>query len=108
MAIKYQVLKDKLKTDQLTPQELEWIRNAEEFIDRELISKFGENGYHQVSIDRTIVTFHYSPIDKKPLDTNSPRRSVMTKFLVKRYSDAGWDLNWEEELECNYVIFKGK
>jgi hypothetical protein len=106
MAVKYKDIKDKLETDPLTPQELEWIQQAEDFIDDEIRSKFGKV-YYEVFIDKSIVRFDWSPADKKQIDTMAPRRTVMQKELEKRYSQAGWSLSWGD-YDNNYVIFKGK
>jgi len=106
MAIKYQDLKNKLETDPLTPQELEWIQQAEDFIDGEILANFGKV-YYEVQIDKTIARFNWSPIDKNQIDTTAPRREVMRKELEKRYSRAGWSLIWGD-FDDNYVIFKGK
>jgi hypothetical protein len=106
MAINYQDLKDNLETSPLTKQELEWIQQAEDFIDEEIRSKFGKN-YYEVLIDKSIVRFDWSPVSKKHIDTMSPRRVVMQKELEKRYSEAGWSLSWGD-FDYPYVIFKGK
>lgn len=106
MAIKYQDLKDKLEKDPLTPQELEWIQQAEDFIDKDILKDFGKT-YYEVLIDKSIVRFDWSPVTKKSIDTMSPRRSVMQKELEKRYLEAGWSLSWGE-YDYPYVIFKGK
>ena len=107
MAINYQDLRDNLETSPLTKQELDWIQQAEDFIDEEIRSKFGKNVYYEVFIDKTIIRFDWSPASKKQIDTMSPRRTVMQKELEKRYSEAGWSLFWGD-FDDNYVIFKGK
>jgi hypothetical protein len=106
MAIKYKDIKNKLESDPLTQQELEWIKQAEAWIDEEIQTKFGRV-YYEVGIDKTIVRFDWSPVTKKPIETMSPRRTVMMRELVKRYNQAGWSLNWGD-LDDHYVIFKGK
>ncbi len=106
MAIKYQNIKNKLDTDPLTKQDLEWIQQAEDYIDEEIRTKFGKF-YYEVGIDKTIVRFDWSPVTKKQIDTMPPRREVMQKELEKRYSEAGWSLSWGD-FDYPYVIFKGK
>jgi hypothetical protein len=106
MAIKYKDIKNKLETDPLTEQELSWIKQAEDYIDDEILTKFGKV-YYEVGIDKAIVSFNWSPATKKPIDTMSPRRGVMQRELERRYVQAGWSLNWGD-MDDHYVIFKGK
>lgn len=106
MAIKYQDIKNKLETDPLTEKELEWIQQAEDHIDAEIQAKFGKV-YYEVRIDKTIVRFDWSPATMKSIDTMAPRRAVMMRELERRYSQAGWSLNWGD-VDDHYVTFKGK
>lgn len=106
MAIKYKDIKNNLETDPLTEQELQWIQQAEDYIDQEIQTKFGKV-YYEVSIDKAIVRFDWSPVTKKHIDTMAPRRGVMQKELERRYSQAGWVLKWED-VDNPYVTFKGK
>jgi hypothetical protein len=106
MAIKYKDIRNKLETDPLTDQELSWIKQAEDYIDDEILTKFGKY-YYEVGIDKAIVNFNWSPATKKPIDTMSPRRAIMQRVLEKKYVNAGWALNWGD-IDDHYVIFKGK
>ena len=106
MAIKYQDLKEKLETDPLTKQELEWIQEAEDFIDEEIRSKFGKI-YYEVSIGKAIVQFNWSPVSRKIIDTMAPRRGVMQNELIRRYTEAGWSILWGD-IDDDYAVFKGK
>jgi len=106
MAIKYQDLKEKLETDPLTKQELEWIQEAEDFIDEEIRSKFGKI-YYEVSIGKPVIGFKWSPVTRKPIDTMAPRRVVMQDELIKRYTEAGWSIFWGD-IDDDYAVFKGK
>ena len=107
MAINYKDLKNKLETDPLTEEELQWIQDAEDFIDASIMEHFG-NPYYDVSIDEAVVKFNWSPKDKKEIKVRSARRGVMYKELENRYRKAGWTIAWSNDIDCNYATFRGK
>jgi hypothetical protein len=107
MAIKYKDIVSKLENDPLTSDELLLIQEAEDFIDGEIKEKFG-NHYYEISFDGGIIGFNYSPKRKKHIDLKTPRKNLMQKELLKRYSDAGWKVEFSYDIDNNFVTFKGK
>lgn len=107
MAIKYKELKEKLEKEPLTNEELSLIQSTEDWIDEEIKKAFGRT-YYEASIDKSIMTFHWNPATKKHIDAKEPRRHAMRKELEKRYVAAGWKLQWPDDVDDNYVTFKGK
>jgi hypothetical protein len=107
MAVNYKDIVSKLENDPLTSNELLLIQEAEEHIDSVIKEKFGIR-YYETQIDECIVRFDYSPKNKKHIDIKQPRRNVMQRELIKRYSDAGWEVKFDTDTDSSYVTFKGK
>lgn len=109
MAINYRDLVKKLETDPLANEELVLIKEAEEFIDSEILKKFGDTPYREVYIDRVVINFDYSMKTKKHISgVKYPRKNLMTKELIKRYNDMGWVFEFNDDIETDYVKLKGK
>jgi hypothetical protein len=109
MAISYKDLVKKLETDPLSREELDLIKEAEEFIDSEILKKFGDNHFRDVYIDLPIIHFEYSMKAKKHISgIKYPRKGLMAKELLKRYSDMGWAFEYSDDIDNPYVRFKGK
>lgn len=115
MAIKYQDIKEKLKTDPLTESELVLIRQAEEHIDSEIVKQFdGSYSYGEVRINLGTAQFEWSPVTKTSLtNLKQSRKHLMFLELEKRYKEAGWDTKVKIDTEggmntCDYWILKGK
>ena len=111
MAIRYQDIVKRLQTDPLSNEELVLVQEAEDFIDSEILKKFGDTPYKEVYIDLPVVNFDYSMKTKKPISgIKHPRKELMRKELLKRYNDMGWSFEFIDfrELDSNYVKLKGK
>lgn len=115
MAIKYKDIKHKLETDPLIETELVLIRQAEEHIDKEILSQFGNSSsYGEIKIDLCIAQFKYSPVTKTTLSgLKEPRRALMFQELEKRYKEAGWQTRVKIDTDggmnsADYWILKGK
>jgi hypothetical protein len=67
-------LKNKLETDPLTEEEMQWIQEPEDFIDASIMEHFG-NPYYDVSIDQAVVKFNWSPKDKKEIKKSESSNS---------------------------------
>ena len=108
MAVNYKDMLKELESYPLNEEELLLIDEAEEHIDNVIKEKFGVK-YYEVDIDECIVEFSYSPKRKKFIDViKQPRKNLMQKELIKRYSNAGWKVEFNDDIDANYVIFKGK
>ena len=107
MAIKYKDIVEKLESYPLTEDELRLIEQTEEYIDNEILTKFGVR-YYEIGIDRCIVNFEFSPKTKKPIDIKQPRKNLLSKELRERYVKAGWKLEYPDDIDDSYVRFKGK
>jgi hypothetical protein len=107
MAIKYKELKEKLENDPLTNEELNLIGSIELWIDEEIRRTFGKT-YYEAWIDKSIVTFNWNPNTKKHIDVREPRRHVMRKELERRYTEAGWKIEWPDDMDNSHVKFKGQ
>ena len=110
MAVTRKKIKEKFiesKKAPLIKEELQYISEAEEYIDIELEKNFDNNqGTH---IDLKIVDFSYSPIKKKPIDdVKSYRKVLMTRELKRRYKTAGWKITYHLDdgymSGCDYMI----
>jgi hypothetical protein len=115
MAIQYQQIRNKLKTDPLTEEELKLISEAEEYIDSEIEKQFGKGYYFEVNISLNIVNFNYSKKRKTTLDLNQLRKNLMRDELDKRYKKAGWSITikFDDGLDGpmsgdDYWVLKGK
>lgn len=107
MAVKYKEIVSMLENDPLTSDELYLIQEAEEHIDNEIKEKFGKR-YYEIGIDVCIVKFDYSPKNKKHIDfIKQPRKNLMQKELIRRYNEAGWKVEFSDDIDPNYVTFKG-
>lgn len=96
MAVTRKQIKDKFreaKEAPFTKEELQYISEAEKYIDTELEKNFdSSSGTH---IDLTIARFSYSMIRKKTIDDVKPyRKEVMAKELKRRYNAAGWKVTY--------------
>ena len=90
MALNFKELNDKLNDDPLTPEELQYIKNAEEYIDGEIVKQF--RCTYGISIDLSIPDFESCPKMKKSLNLKSVRRKKMRQELDLRYNKAGWNI----------------
>lgn len=107
MAIRYKDIVDKLESYPLSEDELILVEQAEEYIDNEILTKFGAR-YYEIGIDVCILNFDYSPKTKKPIDIKQPRKNLLSKELMKRYVSAGWVVTYPSDIDDVYVTFKGK
>lgn len=107
MAIKYIDLKNKLDNDPLTELELTTVQAVEDWIDDEIRKTFGKT-YYEAWIDKSIVTFNWNPAIKKHIDVKEPRRHAMRKELERRYTEAGWKIEWPDDIDNTHVKFKGQ
>jgi hypothetical protein len=107
MAINFKSLDDKFRNEPLKKDELQVIKEVEDYIDRELTSKYiGE----PIKINLSIVKFQRT-LDLKFGRNIPPYRSgLMYDELIDRYYNAGWYT--EEELNDDgpndYWVLKGK
>lgn len=96
MAVTRKQIEDKFreaKEAPFTKEELQYISEAEQYIDAELEKNFDTNyGTH---IGLAITTFNYSPARKKSIDdVKSYRKQAMTHELERRYKAAGWKISY--------------
>lgn len=66
MAIRYHDIVKRLETEPLNEEEIKLVKEAEEHIDNEILTKFGVR-YYEVGIDNCIIRFDYSPKTKKTI-----------------------------------------
>ena len=96
MAITRKTIRDKFKKAKEAPftkEELEYISEAENYIDKELEKQF-DNPYG-TNIDLTIARFSYSPTRNKAIeDVKSYRKDAMARELEYRYKAAGWRISY--------------
>lgn len=113
MAINYKEHYDKIMLTDLSPLELKYIAEAEEYIDSEIIKQFGRPNM-EVRVLLSYVHFRYSPNTHKGIfDLYGPRKSIMTNELKRRFEDAGWVITVDISdgggmNDCDYWILKGK
>jgi hypothetical protein len=105
MAIRYQDIVRRLESEPLNEEELGYVKDAEEHIDKEILTKFGIR-YYEVAIDNCIVQFDYSPKTKKSIDLKQPRKNLMSRELKQRYTDLGWKFEYPDD--SDYTILRGK
>ena len=118
MAVKYKELKKKIEEIPLNERELEVIKLIEAYIDSKLIEKF-DNG--PVSFGENLLRFKYNPANPHQVswevfkDIKDTRKEIMTKELIERYDDAGWNIEYEygeddgpNRPAMDYWVFKGK
>jgi hypothetical protein len=92
MAIKYNEIKEKLKTDPLTQEELNIIAKIEKYIDQTIVRVFDND---VVRIDLTIASFKFMPGEDRTLNLKDTRRILMINELNQRYEEAGWKIKKE-------------
>jgi hypothetical protein len=118
MAIDFKQKFAKLKAkdvEALSQEELGYIKQVEDYIDAQIEAKLSTDNI-EVWIDKNCVSFYYNPSNKKnfPNMTNA-RKQFLKDELLKRYSEANWEIKWEydDRLDGNmsggdYLILKGK
>jgi hypothetical protein len=90
MALKYSELKKKEVETPLTPEEIQLIDEAENYIDGEIRKQWTSGS---VDIDLCYANFDYHPGKSghdHSIDLSNYRKSKMTKELTRRYDVAGW------------------
>lgn len=115
MAINYKEIKEKLERAPLTPEEINLINEAEEYIDGEIVKNFGGSTYGEIFVELQIPNFSYSPKQKKALNLKHTRATLMQKELEARYKKAGWKItiSYDDGLDGpnmsgpDYWILKG-
>jgi len=105
MAIHYQSIVNRLETEPLNEEELKLVKEAEEHIDNEILTKFGVR-YYEVAIDNCIINFDYSPKTKKTINSKQPRKNLMSRTLKEMYVELGWKFQYPDE--SDYTILRGK
>ena len=109
MAIRYQDIVKKLTTDPLSNDELDLVKDAENYIDSVIMNDFGSTPYREIHIDECVINFDYSMKTKKSIGgIKYPRKELMKKELIRRFSDVGWSIKFNDDIDNNYVTFKGK
>lgn len=109
MAVKFKEIHNKLTLSELTPLELKYIDEAEEYIDSEIHRQYGKYGY-SVNINMSYPIFKYSPKTQKTItDIFEIRRHLLISELRKRYNNAGWSVDYNLDTEggmnsCDYWV----
>lgn len=103
MAIKYSDIKAVVENPNFDDKELAAIANVEKFIDDRITNRFDNDSIY---FDIQIIRFEKVSDRGADLNFKDTRKKLMTKELERRFTEAEWEISYDEE--NFYWIIKGK
>lgn len=103
MAIKYSEIKAVVENPNFDDKELAAIAHVEKFIDDRITKSFDNDSIY---FDIQIIRFEKVCDRGGDLNFKDTRKKLMTKELERRFTDAEWEISYDEE-NFNWII-KGK
>lgn len=90
MAITFKEATERLNDQILSVEEKDVFSSIEKYVDKEILRTFDNS---EVCIDFDIFEFQWHPSEDRHLAEFKPtRKSIMSKQLMKKYKDAGWNV----------------
>ena len=118
MAVKFEDVKKVINETQLNENELVIIARIENHIDKTIKEKFDNN---TISFDTEVFEFNFNPDRPSQYswdvfkDIKTTRKKLMSKELIRRYEEAGWEVKLEygeddgpNRPAINHYVLKGK